>query len=250
MKRWALVLLAVLAAVDAWAEISLFYVRHAEGGHNVVKQFEESGIPTNEWPAYVGKGNMFTPLGQEQAGVLAEGLKDQRFDLIAVSPLWRTRNTILPYLRASGQQAEIWPELAEIPGYELTPELVAAPVAADLFVGRRSTVKLTEEESGIFKMGVDGWKGRELMVTNAAEAAALYQRVEKRLQDRFGTRPARVLLVGHGNASHTLLRYLTDQPTLRKPQLKNTFLWDGTLKDDGTFDLLHYNQEARDLFKP
>ncbi len=100
------VLLAVLFlfwfAGRCEAGLKIYYLRHAEGGHNVVKEWEE--VPKAQRPAYVGNPNMFTPKGETQVAAATKRLQKYHFDFIAVSPTWRTRHTILPYLKATGGQ--------------------------------------------------------------------------------------------------------------------------------------------------
>ena len=45
--------------------------------------------------------------------VLADVLSGWSFDRIITSPLQRALQTIAPYLAATQQRAEIWPEIAE-----------------------------------------------------------------------------------------------------------------------------------------
>ena len=234
----ALVLLLALAATGR-AEINLLYLRHAEGGHNVVRKFQEAGIPTNEWPAYVGKDSAFTPEGEAQAQAVVDHLQKHTFDLIAVSPTWRTRNTILPYLKATGQKAEIWPELAETANTDVLPS--EGEINPDLWSGKRA-IRLSAEEAEYFHFRADPPGLHELMVSNRLEAVACAERVEKILRDRFQDQPTRVLLVGHGNASRTLLRQLTRQPDGRFEHLGNTHSWTGKEKPDGSYAIERYNE--------
>ena len=230
------VVLSVWGFVPSYAgAIQVYYVRHAEAGHNVASELGRAGVPTNQWPAYAHSENAFSPKGEAQARSLAEAWQGQRFDLIAVSPKWRTRHTILPYLQASGQQAEIWPELGETPLFDLTVGGVAVAPATNLATG--STIRLAPEEQPVFLLGAHGVGVRECAVSNAAGALACAARVEARLRERFPGREARVLLVGHGNASVTLLRQLSRQPAFRAPHLGNVHGWRGVLYPDGGFTL-------------
>jgi hypothetical protein len=113
--RLLLLLAGLLACVaPAEAGLKIYYLRHAEGGHNVVKEW--SKVPKSQWPAYVGNGNIFTPLGEKQAAAATAKLQKYHFDAILVSSMWRTRNTVLPYLKTTGAKGEIWPELHEFTG--------------------------------------------------------------------------------------------------------------------------------------
>lgn len=237
--RW-LVIVAALTAFDiSDAQLTVFYLRHAEGGHNVVEEFTKAGIPNNEWPAYVGNENAFSPKGEAQAQATATNLQAYRFDFIAVSPKWRTRHTILPYLQATGQKAEIWPELGETANTDQLAD--AGGINPDLWSGTRS-IRLQPEETNYIAFRADGSGRRELMVSNKVEAAACARRVEQLLQERFKGRAAQVLLVGHGNASRTLLREMTRQPDLSLPHLKNVHLWVATEQAEGGLALEVYNE--------
>ena len=43
------------------SKLRIYYIRHAEGGHNVKKEW--SIYPESEWPSYVGNHSAFTPKG-------------------------------------------------------------------------------------------------------------------------------------------------------------------------------------------
>ncbi|MEM0970427.1 MAG: hypothetical protein AAGJ31_13810, partial [Verrucomicrobiota bacterium] len=72
------------------AGLKIYYIRHAEGGHNVKRDWKE--VPEDEWPDYVGDSNQFTPLGKTQQAAVSATLQrlEDRFDFIACSPLWRS----------------------------------------------------------------------------------------------------------------------------------------------------------------
>jgi broad specificity phosphatase PhoE len=240
--RSALWLLALWAAA-AQAEVAVYYVRHAEGGHNARRRYTEQGIPQSQWPAWVGNPNVFTPDGALQAQALATNLQPFRFDLIAVSPMWRTRNTILPYLKATGQVAEIWPELVETPNFPAGPAFPGGTAAAALYESGVQ-VELPGDEKPFFRFREDGSPRREFKATNHVDAAALAAKVEDLLRARFRTNDATVLLVGHGNASSTLLRRLTRDPSFASNHLGNACLWLAKEKPGGGFTLLRYNEGA------
>ena len=115
---------------EAEAGLKIYFIRHAEYGHNVVAEWRN--VPRDQWPAYVGNGNMITPKGEAQLGPATEKLKQHHYDFIAVSPYLRTRHTVLPYLKATDAKGEIWPELGEF-GFLPRATLCHQPAAA----GRR-----------------------------------------------------------------------------------------------------------------
>ena len=221
------------AAGAGQAALTIYYLRHGEAGHNVVKQFVQSGIPTNQWPAYVGNPNMFTPTGETQVRGVAPKLQAYKFDFIAVSPLWRTRHTILPYLKAAGRTAEIWPELVETAYFE--PGMVAPQAVAG-----KTAIKLTVDEASAFKLRTDPSGCCAMTGTNLAEAVGLAKQTLDLLHARFGTNDVTVLLVGHGTAGTTLIRYLTRDPAWTG-RIQNATLWMAQEKPDGAFELKMFN---------
>jgi len=225
--------LSVAGAVQA--ALTIYYLRHGEAGHNVVKQFVQSGTPTNQWPAYVGNPNMFTPTGAVQVRGVAAKLLPYKFDLIAVSPLWRTRHTILPYLNETGRTAEIWPELTETAHFDPVRNLDTAP----LVTGAR-LLNVPVDEQSVFKLRTDPAGCCALTATNGVEAVGLAAETLRLLRARFGTNDATVLLVGHGTAGETLIRYLLRNPNWTGGA-QNATIWMAQEKSDGTFELKMFN---------
>ncbi|MEI6082699.1 MAG: histidine phosphatase family protein [Verrucomicrobiota bacterium] len=216
----------------AQAKLTIYYLRHAEAGHNVVAKFVASGIPTNQWPAYVGHGDIFTPDGEAQVRGVTTNLLAYKFDFIAVSPTWRTRQTILPFLKATGRTAEIWPELTEV-GLEATN---SEPVIPEVVIGHEP-LKVPQDEQTSFKFRLDSAGCCEMWATNVAQVTWQAKQVLDLLRTRFGKRDATVLLVGHGTAGRTLIRYLTRQPSWNEDWLHNAALWMAVEKPGGTFEL-------------
>lgn len=244
MRRFGIVWITLLIAMSAFAEVEVWYIRHAEAGHNVAGRYKAMGVPTNEWPSWVGHARVFSPEGQLQVEALAANLPPKgTFDLIAVSPLWRTRNTIIPYLRRTGQQGEIWPELAETKNFGHSTDDPEAPVRLEFLEGSSDLV-VEEDEAGYFLLREDSFGRRmyDAWPATYAEARYMAERVVSMLEERFANTDAKVLLVGHGNANLTLLRLLTGDPDFHGAHLGNTHGWlvRGTLP--GTFRVEQYNE--------
>ncbi len=59
------------------AGLRIYYLRHAEGGHNVEKEWEN--VPKAQRPAYVGNPNVFTPKGETQVLAVTKRLQRDHF---------------------------------------------------------------------------------------------------------------------------------------------------------------------------
>ena len=219
----------------AQAALTIYYLRHGEAGHNVVKQFVQSGIATNQWPAYVGNPNMFTPTGEAQVSSVATNLLPYQFDFIAVSPLWRTRHTILPYLQLTHRTAEIWPELTETTHFDPAHINGRAPL-----VTGNKPIRIPLDEQAVFKLRPDHGGCCTLTATNWAEAVGLAAETLNLLRARFGTNDVTVLLVGHGTAGETLIRHLL-RNTEWTGSARNTSLWMAHEQPNGSFELKMFN---------
>jgi broad specificity phosphatase PhoE len=243
---WIGMALALLASWNVSAELTVYYLRHGQGGHNIDKEYVRKNVPENEWTNWmnlVGNSGVFTPKGEVQVQALVTNLRPFRFDFITVSPKWRARNTILPFLKAAGRTAEIWPELLETSFVGDSSDQAAKQVSSNLLAGV-SDFQLPAEEQPFFQLRADGSGNRVLAPANPAEAGALARRVESLLHARFGTNDVNVLLVGHGTAGLTLIRRLTRNPAAGARYMDNTHLWRAQEKVDGTFELNYHDLSA------
>ena len=242
LRRLALAVLVLFAtALPSSAALKIYYLRHAESGGNVSKAFEK--IPPAERPPYVGNADTFSPLGWKQAAAVPDTLGPYRFDFIAVSPLWRTRNTIRPYLHLHARTAEVWPELRE---FGNTGERLSFLGRADLpppasdFAANGPQLQLAGEDARLFRLRADSTRDFDFLRGGAAGAADLTENMRlivARLRREFGGTDKSILLVGHGTAGAHLLRYLTGDDYPLKTGLKNASLWLAEEQPDGTFRL-------------
>jgi len=238
--------LGLIAALNDASAFTVMYLRHAQGGHNVKGEYDRLRIGPDERPVWVGNTEIFTPLGEHQRLALVEGLRDVPFDFIACSPVWRTRQTILPYLKATGRTAELWPELAETAFIGDSTAARAGQFDPSLFSGL-STIELTDEEKPHFRFRADRASQHWMLATNAPQAAALALRVEELLRTRFDGSSNRVLLVGHGTAGLTLVRILAKDKSIGPRHLQNTHLWKLDAPDAGPMRLIFHDQPAARL---
>jgi len=244
--RGGRVLLALIC-LCAWvsqseAGLKIYYLRHAEGGHNVVKEWAK--VSKTQRPDYVGDANVFTPKGKTQVAAATRKLQKYQFDFIGVSSMWRTRNTVLPYLKAVNAKGEIWPELREFGGGAgiLATNL---PAVTRPVLGAGPRIELPADEAPYFTFRADARNDFKLPPRddNEREAATqlVVQRVVDLIRERFGGTDKTILLVGHGNAGRALLRRLTKQALPEIPSMENTKVWMVEAQPNGQFNLEMYN---------
>jgi len=235
---------------QAFAGLKICYIRHAEGGHNVKAKWEEKGVPKSEWPAYVGDSEMFTPKGEQEVLEATEKLKGYEFDFIATSPLWRARNTVLPYLRETKQKAEVWPELKEGTGMTmiLSKDL---PTVEKRILNRGDTIHIHKAERGFLERrhGASHYYRKAPSGSSEELRTAYMKHVTEHaisvILERFGESDDTILLVGHNSAGVSLLKLLLG----REPGgtavrgIDNIGMWMVEQQDDGSFKLLIYNDE-------
>jgi phosphohistidine phosphatase SixA len=253
MKHLKIFLLTYFIAIGlctvANAGIKIYYIRHAQAGHNVKKAWEKKDVPKSEWPAYVGNAEMFTPTGERQVAVATEKLKAYPFDFIASSPMWRARNTILPYLKENNRTAEVWPELREGrgSGFILSKDI---PVLKDEILNLGEPIILPEEEKPFFELRDDAKnnyshypKNSSRMIRAAYLKYATLSAI-KMIEKRFGGTDQSILLAGHQISGSSLLKMLLQDEPKVKSGLRNTGLWMVEQQEDGSYRLKMYNGET------
>lgn len=232
----------------AEAGLKIYYIRHAEGGHNVKKEWEKKGIPESEWPAYVGNPDMFTPKGEKELLAATEKLKAYEFDFIASSPMWRARNTLLPYLKQTGGTGEVWPELREGKGM-VTILSKDIPDVEKKILNQGEPIEIPKEEQDFYTLR----KGAENNYSKyprdsddnlkvAYMKHASLNAIEL-IKKRYGGTDKSILLAGHNSAGVSLLKLLLQGEPQEKRGLINTGLWMVEEQEDGTFILMMYNDE-------
>lgn len=233
---------------QAEAGMKIYFIRHAEAGHNIVKEWKD--IPENLWPAYVGNSNMLTPKGEVQINYVPQKLEKYHFDFIAVSPAWRTRQTILPYLKQTSTQAVIWPELGE---FKIRPVNILSPIKKapqkNIFP-RKKTVEIPVEEKAYFRLTKDGKYRFDFEQTEAnelfyANVKFILKKLINRIHKTVGGTDQSILLVGHGNNGIGLLRLLTNDNLEKIPSIKNIGIWMVEEQTDGTFKIVIYNDNIQ-----
>ena len=184
---------------------------------------------------------------------MSRKLKRFKFDFVAVSPAWRCKNTVLPYLKDSKIKGEIWPELAEIYATNLivSPDL-PEHTSSKKILGAGDLITLFPDEEPFFTLRKDGLnefkKARfprdhsESLKENAA-SKVIFDKVLELIDDRSKSHKT-ILLSGHGSSGKGILRLLIKDPLNGFPQLTNTGIWMVEQQDNGTFKLKMYNDVA------
>lgn len=248
MKRTMhfLFLFTLVSASSLHAGLKIFYVRHAESGANVLKNWQKK--PKETWPDYVGNADAFSDRGKSQLEPLVKKLSNYEFDHIFVSPKWRTRNTVLPYLKATQQTAIIWPELIEGPGGSAIASPKTKTSKEDIF-NKGEPIQIPEEEKDFFSLRPDA-PNHYLAPEHGTErdkhishmrAASL--RTIKLLKEKYAGHDKSILLIGHGSAGKGLYLNLTTNGKKAKGQMKNTGLWIAEEQADGSFELIMFNDK-------
>ena len=234
------------------SKLRIYYIRHAEAGHNVKKEWSKSIYPESEWPSYVGDKNVFTPKGVMQEARVSNKLKRYHIDFVAVSPMWRCKNTILSYLIDSKTKAEVWPELKELYATTLivSPDLPAY-AATEKILGEGKPISLLPVEEPYFTLRKDGMneykkprypKDHSESEKENAAAKVVLNKVLELIDDVASDESNRsILLSGHGSSGKAILRLLMDDPLHHFPPITNTGVWMVEQQDDGTFKLKMYN---------
>ena len=183
-----------------------------------------TGIHTDEMTS------QFSPKGLEQVPQVTTNLAALNPDVIVCSPLWRTRQTILPYLQSSQRTAEIWPELEECCWQSdrkapLTEPRLPGPV-----------VDLDAAETGRFTFP-EGVTNRYGAVTHS-DGIAQVRRAAELLRERFGGQEVTVVVVTHFHAGSRIIELLLGEDPRGRYQVPNAKLIHMQEQPDGSFKLL------------
>jgi len=191
---------------------------------------------------------VFSPFGEAQAAMMPRKLAKYQFDFIAVSPTWRTRQTILGFLKRNHRKAEVWPELEEFGfdkprAHEMLDAGVHPDAKPELFSG--APIAIPDDEKQFFTLRDSGKNRFELRrgvdqriedgISDLESAIAL-------IRERHARGDQSILLVGHAGSGDLLLRLLVKNVG-ELPSIQNARLWMVEEQPDGSFALKMYNDE-------
>lgn len=197
-------LLLAIAVLAPSKPTEIVFVRHGETLANATGRYNSKTIDT------------FSPLGEKQVAALTGKLVPMLFDAIVVSPSPRALKTLAPYLRATRQRAEIWPELYECcdAHSKKRPSLLAN--------GWRfgAKIPLPVEIGPLFSFGASG--DRFLQTNSYDDGLKAIRLTADNLKKRFAGKT--VLVVGHSLHGGRLIELLQGKPMEGKLRPGNTQL--------------------------
>ena len=203
--------------------LDVYILRHAETMGNVTGNYSEENQKT------------FSPKGLEQVAGIVEKLKDYHFDHIVVSPTYRTRQTILPYLREHGLTAEIWPEIEEC----CCDMRGNSPPAPDIPLGE--PVVIEDDETLYFRVREDA--PMRFAPRSEEEGVAQMFRARDQILKRFGQSGQSVLVVSHSCTGSRIMETLLGVKPSGRFAPGNAALIHLQQEPDGTFQLLRFNDQ-------
>ena len=223
MKSRILLSVLFLAMVATLANgLDIYLIRHAETMGNVTLDYSEANQCT------------FSPKGLTQVAGITEKLKDLTFDEVLVSPTWRTRQTILPYLKAHNVTAEIFPEAEECCCDCRADTLPAAAIP----LGEK--IIINEDETPYFRLRDTNTLFRFAPATEE-ESVAQIHRAGDLIRSRFGGSGKSILVVTHSCSGGRLISELLGLKLNGRFGPGNAALTHLRQEADGRFSLLTLN---------
>jgi len=211
-----------LFAQDALPGFVLYLVRHAETIANVTRDYS----PENQ--------RTFTEKGLAQIEDMQRQLEGLKFDVILCSPAERSRRTILPYLKATHQVAELWPELEEC-CWQATRSITSS-VPSD----PGPEISLQADEECCFRFRDDASR-RHYGARTYAQGLRQMEECAAKLRERFAGKPMTVLAVAHTHSGARILEHLLGLEPEGRFHIRNAVLSVIAEQADGSFKLQKLN---------
>lgn len=227
MRRIIVIVLLLCGMGTAQAEggLEIYFVRHAETIKNA------TGIHNS------GNGNDFSDKGNEQVTQLTDQLKTLHFNAILVSPAPRALNTILPYLKESGQTGQIWPEFTECCWQSERNDIADGQLVTD------SAIQLNQAQEPFFTFRDENAR-YNYANHNYADGVAQVRHGEALFAQRYLNSGKTILIVGHYHAGKILLADLLNISPDQLPNLKNAKITHLHQDEDGHFSLVTLNDKT------
>ncbi len=196
----------------------LYFLRHAQTVANQTQVWN----PETE--------SAFTAKGIEQVEALTDVLMHYSFDAVVVSPKWRTQHTVLPFLKATGLTAEIWPELNEC----CWQDDKRAPVSTPLPTFGPPIVPADVERL----RPRDSQSALEWNEVTFGDGMHRVRAAAKLLRSRFAGSGKSVLVVGHSEAGQRLVQLLRGRDPEETLHLDHAQIRHLTEQSDGNFEFV------------
>ncbi len=224
MLRYGLTVFTFVSLLHSEAA-DLYFLRHAQTMANVTREYTEENQ------------RAFSPIGKEQVAGVVEKLAEHEFDIVLVSPAYRTLHTVLPVLHDRGMTAEIWPELYECCWDRETEEEEPQVTRGDRIELDEDTAAFFtfRDDDAMYMLSVDTPARGELMVADAVA----------RLQERFAGTDKRILIVSHYHTSGRIMRSLLGDAAPWRIQPRNAELSHLEEVEDGQWVLRMLNDEPQ-----
>lgn len=219
-----IVLLYTAGAAQAQGGLDIYFVRHAESQANA------TGVNSS------GNSNVLSKKGDVQVSTLTGRLKSLHFDAIIVSPAERAINTILPYLRESGQKGEIWPEVVECCWQKERNTTAPGRLVTS------SAIRLSNEQEAYLTFR-DADSMRLYGNNSYADGVVQVRRAEELLKQRYFGSGKTILIVAHYHSGQVLIADLLGLTREDIPNLENARLTHLRQGSDGRFTLLSINDK-------
>ncbi len=208
--------------------LKIYFVRHAETIANATGQKDEIS------------GRTFTEAGQQQIQDLTEQLSHLKIDQVLVSPVERTRLTILPYLKMTIKSAEIWPELEEW--------IMESQVKMGLEPMDGPEIQIEKENQDYFHFR-DKNATRRYYTKDYEGGLEQVQKVADFIRKRFGNTDQTILIVGHKDSGARILESLLGFNLEARFKLDHGKLSEIRQMSSGRFELILLNGEVTDSSK-
>jgi len=185
----------------------VYLLRHAQSVGNKTGEYDTSNH------------GALSDRGRRQADAIVDPLAELSVDSILVSPLERARRTVRPYLAATDETAEVWPELSEACWH--TDHEDRRVEAFD--EGR--PIELPADEARYFSVAPDEYPPQhtpegERYAAGLTRIRLAHERIERRLDGPDDS----LLVVAHGHLNPRLAELLLDMDPYGRMDHANTGL--------------------------
>lgn len=219
------------SCLPAWAieetksVLDIFFIRHAETIGNATGDYSNN------------KGETLTEKGHRETFELIKKLDKNSYNYILVSPSYRTRMTIQPYLKKHRLTAEIWPEIAECCWQRKKP--IHKPcLKAD---GKKITIAPQSKSLFIFR---DKNSDRFYKTNSYGQGLCQIEDAFNLLKEKFWFSGKKIVIISHGNFGRMLIIRLLGHYPAPRFHPENARITHLRQIQDGKFRLIRLNDKG------